>query len=98
MNKIVFSLLVFICVGLSGCYQFVAEHPEKSEQEFYEDQALCEKEARKYALERREQVSDVDEINHTRRCMRGLGWEYHFRKSSASSDTEKDDSDSPKDE
>ncbi|MEH0018839.1 MAG: hypothetical protein V6Z89_04250 [Desulfobacter sp.] len=72
--------LLFLSLGVTGCYQFVAEHPEKTEKEFYEDQAFCESEARSYALERYEDLTHSEEINHARRCMRGLGWEYHFRK------------------
>ena len=91
MNRILTSLLAFLCLSLPGCYQFVAEHPEKSKQAFYEDQEICDKKAREYALERREEVTHVDEINHSRRCMRNLGWEYHFRRTSASSDDKKEE-------
>ncbi len=89
MNRILVFLSVLLCSGLPGCYQFVAEHPEKSKQAFYEDKSGCEKKARAFAQERRVEVTDVDEINHARRCMRDLGWEYHFRRTSASSDGQK---------
>lgn len=83
MKKILILMLVLFCFGLAGCYQFVAEHPEKSQEEFYEDQADCEKKARAYTQERLQEMSDVDEINYARRCMRNLGWEYHFRNTSS---------------
>ncbi|MCG8635454.1 MAG: hypothetical protein MI863_16595 [Desulfobacterales bacterium] len=83
MKKIGFvALVLFLSLGMTGCYRFVAEHPEKSEKEFYEDQALCEEKARKYTQERLEDQTHSDEINHARRCMRELGWEYRFRRSS----------------
>ena len=83
MKKIAITMVAgCFCLGLTGCYQYVAEHPEKSKQEFYDDQALCDEKAREFALERREDVTYGDEINHSRRCMRGLGWDYHFRTSS----------------
>jgi|GEM_PF-3586578 len=72
-------LLVVFSFGMAGCYKFAAEHPEKSEKAFYEDRAYCEKKAREYAMERRENMSDVDEINHAKHCMKRLGWEYRFR-------------------
>ncbi len=81
MKKIAVAMAAgCFCIGLTGCYQYVAVHPEKSKPEFYEDQALCEEKARAFAMERLEDVSHGDEINHSRRCMRGLGWNYHFRK------------------
>ncbi len=91
MNKIVFAGLMgvlFLCMG--GCYKYVAEHPEKSKTQFYEDQGECEKKAREYAVEMRGGWSDNedvsygrnvnDEISDVRRCMRDKGWDYHFRK------------------
>ncbi len=77
------ALVLFLSLGVTGCYQFAAEHPEKSKKEFYEDQAICEEKARAYTIERREDQTYADEINHARRCMRDLGWEYHFRKKSS---------------
>jgi hypothetical protein len=84
MKKLGYAALVlFLSLGMTGCYRFVAEHPEKTENEFYEDQANCDEIARKYTQERLVEQTDSDEINHSRRCMRDLGWEYRFRKSSS---------------
>jgi flagellar motility protein MotE (MotC chaperone) len=92
MKKIVFATLMgvlFLCI--SGCYKYVAEHPEKSEAQFHEDQSECEKIARDIAKERGQDwgrpedttywrcVSD-SEVDTSRRCMRDKGWNYHFRK------------------
>lgn len=81
MKKIVFSGLMgvmFLCI--SGCYQYVAEHPEKSKAQFYEDQSECEEKARAYSMERLQEYREGEEIDHSRRCMRDKGWNYHFRK------------------
>jgi len=91
MKRIVFlwlSGIFFLC--MTGCYSYVAEHPEKSETQFYEDQTECEKKSRAYAQEMRVDWSDNDdisfgrslneEISDTRRCMNGKGWKYIFRK------------------
>lgn len=71
---------MLMSLSLGGCYNYVAEHPEKSKQQFYNDKAICEQKARDFAMERREEVTYSDEINFSNRCMRNLGWEYHFRK------------------
>ena len=89
MKRLLCAVLV-LCLSSGGCYRFVAEHPEKTEKEFYEDQALCEKKAREYAQLRLEDYTYSDEINHARRCMRGLGWDYHFRRSSSPVDAPKE--------
>ena len=81
MTKIVLAGLMgvlFLC--MSGCYKYVAEHPEKSNAQFYEDQAECEKNARDYSMERLQEYREDNEIDHSRRCMRDKGWKYHFRK------------------
>ena len=81
MKKIVFSGLLgvlFLCI--SSCYQYVAEHPEKSKAQFYEDQSICEEIARSYSMERLQKYREGEEIDHSRRCMRDKGWRYHFRK------------------
>ncbi len=77
------ALVLFLSLGMTGCYRFVAEHPEKTEKQFYEDQATGDEKARKYTQERLGDQTENDEINHSRRCMRDLGWEYRFRKSSS---------------
>ena len=79
-------LLVLLGAGLSGCYRLAATHPEKTEKQFYEDRAFCEEKAREFAFERRQQVEFHDELDHTRRCMQGLGWEYRFRRTSETSE------------
>lgn len=92
MKKIVFAGLMgvlFLCI--SGCYQYVAKHPDKSDAQFYVDQEECEKIAREYAKTRTQDWGGPDdtsygrsvsdsEINSSRRCMRDKGWNYHFRK------------------
>ena len=91
MRKIVFAGLTGILLLLTGgCYEYVAVHPEKSDAQFYEDKAECEKKARDYSMERLEDWSSRDnsysrdisyeEIDHSRRCMRNKGWDYIFRK------------------
>ncbi|MDD9303917.1 MAG: hypothetical protein HUK40_16865 [Desulfobacter sp.] len=88
MKRLLFALMVLVLsLGLAGCYQFMAKHPEKSNQEYYEDQAYCEKKAREYTMERREQMTYKDETDHARRCMRELGWEYYLRRPSSTSET-----------
>ncbi len=77
------TLVLLLSLGMTGCYRFVAEHPEKTEKQFYEDQVTCDEKARKYTQERLQDQTDSDEINHSRRCMREMGWEYRFRKSSS---------------
>ncbi len=61
----------------------MVSHPEKSQAQFYKDQALCEDKARAFALKRLVEMSHTDEIEHARRCMRELGWEYGFRRNSS---------------
>ncbi len=91
MKKIAFAGLagiLFLCMG--SCYKYVAEHPEKSKTQFYEDQQACEEQAREYAVSMRGGWSGNDdysdgrnvnnEISDVRRCMRDKGWNYHFRK------------------
>jgi len=91
MKQIVYAVLtgiLFLC--MTGCYEYIAEHPEKSKTQFYEDQAECEKKARAYAQEMRVDWSDNDdlsygrsvnaEISDARRCMGNKGWKYIFRK------------------
>ena len=92
MKKIVFSGLAgVLLLCISGCYQYVAEHPEKSKAQFYEDQKECEEIARDYAQTRTQSWGGPDdisygrnvsdsEINSSRRCMRDKGWSYHFRR------------------
>ncbi|MCG8617259.1 MAG: hypothetical protein MI802_13655 [Desulfobacterales bacterium] len=74
--------LLILSLSISGCYRFVVSHPEKSDADFYKDNALCEDKARAFALERLVEMTPTDEIDHARRCMRELGWEYGFRKTS----------------
>lgn len=81
MKKMLIALALVAGLSLTGCYKFVAVHPDKTEADFRQDQARCEEEAREFAMERREHITYGDEINRARRCMRDLGWEYHFRKS-----------------
>ena len=69
-----------LSLSMGGCYKYVAVHPEKSEAQFYEDKADCEKKARDYAMERLQEYRESDEIDRSRRCMRDKGWNYHFRK------------------
>ncbi len=81
MKKIVFAGLAGILFfSISGCYKYVAVHPEKTEGQFYEDKAKCEKKAREYAMARLQEYREYNEIDHSRRCMRDKGWKYHFRK------------------
>ena len=88
MKKMMLAVcLLLLGTGVSGCYKFVAEHPEKTEKEFYSDRALCEQKAREYVFERRQEVTAHDELDHARRCMEGLGWEYRFRKVGESEDS-----------
>ena len=46
---------------------------------FYAEKKICEKKARDYAVEMREDWSASDEISHVRRCMQENGWNYRFR-------------------
>lgn len=81
MKKIVFvGLAGILILSISGCYKYVAVHPEKSEGQFYEDKAECEKIARDYAMTRLQEYREDNEIDHSQRCMRDKGWKYRFRK------------------
>jgi hypothetical protein len=81
MTKLVLAAWMgVLIVCTSGCYKYVAEHSEKSEAQFYEDQAECEKIARAYSMERVQEYREGNEIDQSRRCMRDRGWKYHFRK------------------
>jgi hypothetical protein len=78
-NRVISGLIVGMFFCLCGCYQYVAEHPEKSKAQFYEDQSDCEKKARAYSMERLQDYREGEEIDHSRRCMREKGWRYYFR-------------------
>ncbi|MBU0970196.1 MAG: hypothetical protein KKC20_06090 [Proteobacteria bacterium] len=78
-NSMVAGLAVFLFMFAGGCYKMVVVHPEKSEAQFYGEKKICEKKARDYAVEMREDWSASDEISHTRRCMQENGWNYRFR-------------------
>lgn len=71
---------VLMLSGIIGCYQYVAEHPTKPQDAFYEDRRACEELARTYAVDRQEDTSVSDEISYARSCMRSKGWKYQFRK------------------
>ena len=71
--------LLFLPV-LAGCYRYGPVHSEKTHREFYEDRAVCEEQARKWAKGRHDDISVIDEISHTRRCLKNKGWEYRFKK------------------
>ena len=81
MKKVTCMVFVLMMsLGISGCNLLgsllVPKHPEKSEAEFFQDKAMCEKKARAYTQERLVAQSYSDELEHTRRCMRDLGWKY----------------------
>lgn len=78
-KNVVAGLGVILLLFVGGCYKMAAVHPEKSETQFYAEKKICEKKARDYAVEMREDWSASDEISHVRRCMQENGWNYRFR-------------------
>ena len=81
-NAACLIVVLILSLWISGCYRLVVSHPEKSDADFYKDNALCEDKARAFAQERLVEMTPTDEIDHARRCMRELGWEYGFRNTS----------------
>ncbi|WDP92613.1 MAG: hypothetical protein HUN04_23975 [Desulfobacter sp.] len=78
----IFVPVVILASGsliVTGCLRYAAEHPEKSHEQFLKDKAYCENQAREYARLVRDQADYVDEVNHARQCMKGLGYKYRFR-------------------
>jgi hypothetical protein len=80
LTGFLFLFLFLSMILISGCYKYVAVHPEKSEAQYYEDKKECEEKARDYAMLRVQEYRENDEINRSSRCMRDKGWKYRFRK------------------